>query len=125
MGTYATELYNSDGKQYVKIDGYESIAFDNHGNIVKTLQFPPAQNNLSISYDSGKTWTSIGDADYFYGSVTEEGDIVNYTRADLTIRDGYVYTTAVYDINHEKSDDPLVTHAVRISIKTGAQEILD
>ena len=46
------------------------------GNIVKTLQFPPAQNNLSISYDSGKTWTSIGDADYFYGSVTEEGDIV-------------------------------------------------
>ena len=125
MGTYATELYNSDGKQYVKIDGYESIAFDNHGNIVKTLQFPPAQNNLSISYDSGKTWTSIGDADYFYGSVTEEGDIVNYTRADLTIRDGYVYTTAVYDVHHEKSDDPLVTHAVRISIKTGAQEILD
>ncbi len=43
----------------------------------------------------------------------------------LEIRDGYVYTTAVYDINHEKSDDPLVTHAVRISIKTGAQEILD
>ena len=125
MGTYATELYNSDGKQYVKIDGYESIAFDNHGNIVKTLQFPPAQNNLSISYDSGKTWTSIGDADYFYGSVTEEGDIVNYTRADLTIRDGYVYTTAVYDVHHEKSSDPLVTHAVRISIKTGAQEILD
>ena len=125
MGTYATELYNSDGKQYVKIDGYESIAFDNHGNIVKTLQFPPAQNNLSISYDSGKTWTSIGDADYFYGSVTEEGDIVNYTRADLTIRDGYVYTTAVYDVHHEKSNAPLVTHAVRISIKTGAQEILD
>ena len=125
MGTYATELYNSDGKQYVKIDGYESIAFDNHGNIVKTLQFPPAQNNLSISYDSGKTWTSIGDADYFYGSVTEEGDIVNYARADLTIRDGYVYTTAVYDVHHEKSSDPLVTHAVRISIKTGAQEILD
>ena len=45
--------------------------------------------------------------------------------SSLEIRDGYVYTTAVYDINHEKSDDPLVTHAVRISIKTGAQEILD
>ena len=125
MGTYATELYNSDGKQYVKIDGYESIAFDNHGNIVKTLQFPPAQNNLSISYDSGKTWTSIGDADYFYGSVTENNDSTSYAPADLSIRDGYVYTTAVYDINHEKPSDPLVTHAVRISIKTGAQEILD
>lgn len=125
MGTYVTELYNSDGEQYVKIDGYESIAFDNHGNIVKTLQFPPAQNNLSISYDSGKTWTSIGDADYFYGSVTENNDSISYAPADLSIRDGYVYTTAVYDINHEKSDDPLVTHAVRISIKTGAQEILD
>lgn len=125
MGTYVTELYNSDGEQYVKIDGYESIAFDNHGNIVKTLQFPPAQNNLSISYDSGKTWTSIGDADYFYGSVTENNDSISYAPADLSIRDGYVYTTAVYDINHEKSSDPLVTHAVRISIKTGAQEILD
>ena len=125
MGTYATELYNSDGKQYVKIDGYESIAFDNHGNIVKTLQFPPAQNNLSISYDTGKTWTAIGDADYFYGSVTENNDSISYAPADLSIRDGYVYTTAVYDINHEKSSDPLVTHAVRISIKTGAQEILD
>lgn len=125
MGTYVTELYNPDGEQYVKIDGYESIAFDNHGNIVKTLQFPPAQNNLSISYDSGKTWTSIGDADYFYGSVTENNDNISYAPADLSIRDGYVYTTAVYDINHEKSSDPLVTHAVRISIKTGAQEILD
>lgn len=125
MGTYVTELYNSDGEQYVKIDGYESIAFDNHGNIVKTLQFPPAQNNLSISYDSGKTWTSIGDADYFYGSVTENNDSISYAPADLSIRDGYVYTTAVYDINHEKSSDTLVTHAVRISIKTGAQEILD
>lgn len=125
MGTYVTELYNPDGEQYVKIDGYESIAFDNHGNIVKTLQFPPAQNNLSISYDSGKTWTSIGDADYFYGSVTENNDSISYAPADLSIRDGYVYTTAVYDINHEKSSDPLVTHVVRISIKTGAQEILD
>lgn len=125
MGTYVTELYNPDGEQYVKIDGYESIAFDNHGNIVKTLQFPPAQNNLSISYDSGKTWTSIGDADYFYGSVTENNDSISYAPADLSIRDGYVYTTAVYDINHEKSSDPLVMHAVRISIKTGAQEILD
>lgn len=125
MGTYVTELYNYDGKLYVKIDGYESIAFDNHGNIVKTLQFPPAQNNLSISYDTGKTWTAIGDVDYFYGSVTENNDSISYAPADLSIRDGYVYTTAVYDINHEKSSDPLVTHAVRISIKTGAQEILD
>lgn len=125
MGTYVTELYNYDGKLYVKIDGYESIAFDNHGNIVKTLQFPPAQNNLSISYDTGKTWTAIGDADYFYGSVTENNDSISYAPADLSIRDGYVYTTAVYDIDHQKTSDPLVTHAVRISIKTGAQEILD
>lgn len=125
MGTYVTELYNSDGEQYVKIDGYESIAFDNHGNIVKTLQFPPAQNNLSTSYDSGKTWTSIGDADYFYGSVTEDGSSISYFPGALEIRDGYVYTTAVYDIDHQKTSDPLVTHAVRISIKTGAQEILD
>lgn len=125
MGTYVTELYNSDGEQYVKIDSYESIAFDNHGNIVKTLQFPPAQNNLSISYDSGKTWTSIGDADYFYGSVTEDGSSISYFPGALEIRDGYVYTTAVYDIDHQKTSDPLVTHSVRVNLKTGAQEILD
>lgn len=125
MGTYVTELYNSDGEQYVKIDGYESIAFDNHGNIVKTLQFPPTQNNLSISYDSGKTWTSIGDADYFYGSVTEDGSSISYFPGALEIRDGYVYTTAVYDIDHQKTSDPLVTHSVRVNLKTGAQEILD
>ena len=125
MGTYVTELYNSDGEQYVKIDGYESIAFDNHGNIVKTLQFPPAQNNLSISYDSGKTWTSIGDADYFYGRDTEDGSSISYFPGALEIRDGYVYTTAVYDIDHQKTSDPLVTHSVRVNLKTGAQEILD
>lgn len=125
MGTYVTELYNPDGEQYVKIDGYESIAFDNHGNIVKTLQFPPAQNNLSISYDTGKTWTSIGDADYFYGSVTEDGSSISYFPGALEIRDGYVYTTAVYDIDHQKTSDPLVTHSVRVNLKTGAQEILD
>ena len=125
MGTYVTELYNPDGEQYVKIDGYESIAFDNHGNIVKTLQFPPAQNNLSISYDSGKTWTAIGDADYFYGSVTEDGSSISYFPGALEIRDGYVYTTAVYDIDHQKTSDPLVTHSVRVNLKTGAQEILD
>lgn len=125
MGTYVTELYNSDGEQYVKIDGYESIAFDNHGNIVKTLQFPPAQNNLSISYDSGKTWTAIGDADYFYGSVTEDGSSISYFPGALEIRDGYVYTTAVYDIDHQKTSDPLVTHSVRVNLKTGAQKILD
>lgn len=125
MGTYVTELYNPDGEQYVKIDGYESIAFDNYGNIVKTLQFPPAQNNLSISYDSGKTWTSIGDADYFYGSVTEDGSSISYFPGALEIRDGYVYTTAVYDIDHQKTSDPLVTRSVRVNLKTGAQEILD
>ena len=41
------------------------------------------------------------------------------------IRDGYVYTTAVYDIDHQKTSDPLVTHSVRVNLKTGAQEILD
>ena len=30
-----------------------------------------------------------------------------------------------YGINHEKSSDPLVTHSVRVNLKTGAQEILD
>ena len=73
----------------------------------------------------GKTWTAIGDADYFYGSVTEDGSSISYFPGALEIRDGYVYTTAVYDIDHQKTSDPLVTHSVRVNLKTGAQEILD
>lgn len=45
--------------------------------------------------------------------------------AELEIRDGYVYTHAVYDVFHDKTSDPLVTHEVRLNLKTGAQEILD
>ena len=125
MGTNVTELYDSDGKQCAKIDGYESIAISGD-IIVMTDYFMPTPNNLSISYDCGKTFTRFGNKDWFYGStLTEDGGYVTSASSSLAIRDGYVYTTAVYDINHEKSDDPLVTHAVRISIKTGAQEILD
>lgn len=124
MGSFVTELYGADGKQSATLYGYESIAISG-STIVETTKFPPTVNNLRLSTDGGKTWTSIGDADYFYGSVTEDGSSISYFPGALEIRDGYVYTTAVYDINHEKSSDPLVTHAVRISIKTGAQEILD
>lgn len=63
--------------------------------------------------------------DYFYGSVTEDGSSISYFPGALEIRDGYVYTTAVYDIDHQKTSDPLVTHSVRVNLKTGAQEILD
>ena len=58
-------------------------------------------------------------------TTAEDGSSISYFPGALEIRDGYVYTTAVYDIDHQKTSDPLVTHAVRISIKTGAQEILD
>ena len=123
-GTTMLELYGADGKRTMELDG--SAPFAISGNtIVKLRSFPPTTGNLLLSTDGGKTWTSIGDADYFYGSVTEDGSSISYFPGALEIRDGYVYTTAVYDINHEKSSDPLVTHAVRISIKTGAQEILD
>ena len=65
-------------------------------------------------------------SEWFYGSVTEDSSgSTSYALADLTIRDGYVYTTAVYDIDHQKTSDPLVTHSVRVNLKTGAQEILD
>ena len=124
MGSFVTELYGADGKQSATLYGYESIAISG-STIVETTKFPPTVNNLRLSTDSGKTWTSIGDADYFYGSVTEDGSSISYFPGALEIRDGYVYTTAVYDIDHQKTSDPLVTHAVRISIKTGAQEILD
>lgn len=125
MGTNVTELYDSDGKQCAKIDGYESIAISGD-IIVMTDYFMPTPNNLSISYDCGKTFTRFGNKDWFYGStLTEDGGYVTSASSSLAIRDGYVYTTAVYDINHEKSDDPLVTRSVRINIKTGAQEILD
>ena len=125
MGSFITDLYDTDGKKLSSINGYNAIAISGD-IIVMTDYFMPTPNNLSISYDCGKTFTEFGDKDWFYGStLTEDGTYVTSVDSSLEIRDGYVYTTAVYDINHEKSDDPLVTHAVRISIKTGAQEILD
>lgn len=125
MGSFITDLYDTDGKKLSSINGYNAIAISGD-IIVMTDHFMPTPNNMSISYDCGKTFTEFGDKDWFYGSaLTEDGTYVTSVNSSLEIRDGYVYTTAVYDINHEKSDDPLVTHAVRISIKTGAQEILD
>ena len=124
MGSFVTELYGADGKQSATLYGYESIAISG-STIVETTKFPPTVNNLRLSTDTGKTWTSIGDADYFYGSVTEDGSSISYFPGALEIRDGYVYTTAVYDIDHQKTSDPLVTHSVRVNLKTGAQEILD
>lgn len=125
MGSFITDLYDTDGKKLSSINGYNAIAISGD-IIVMTDYFMPTPNNLSISYDCGKTFTEFGDKDWFYGSaLTEDGTYVTSVNSSLEIRDGYVYTTAVYDINHEKSDDPLVTHAVRISTKTGAQEILD
>ena len=109
----------------MELDG--SAPFAISGNtVVKLLSFPPTTGNLLLSTDGGKTWSAIGDADWFYGSVTEDSSgSTSYALADLTIRDGYVYTTAVYDVHHEKSNDPLVTRSVRINLTTGAQEILD
>ena len=125
MGTFVTDLYDMDGKKLSSIQGYNAIAISGD-IIVMTDYFMPTSNNLSISYDCGKTFTKFGDKDWFYGSaLTEDGGYVTSVSSSLEIRDGYVYTTAVYDINHEKSDDPLVTRSVRINIKTGAQEILD
>ena len=125
MGSFITDLYDTDGKKLSSINGYNAIAISGD-IIVLTDYFMPTPNNMSISYDCGKTFTEFGDKDWFYGSaLTEDGTYVTSVNSSLEIRDGYVYTTAVYDINHEKSDDPLVTHAVRISTKTGAQEILD
>ena len=124
MGSFVTELYGADGKQFAILYGYESIAISG-STIVETTKFPPTTNNLRLSTDGGDTWTIIGDADYFYGTVTETGDSISYAPGALEIRDGYVYTTAVYDIDHDKTDDPLVTHNVRVNLKTGAQEILD
>lgn len=123
-GSFVTDLYGVDGKKIASIGGYNSIAISGD-TVVKTLQFPPAANNLYISYDCGGTFTPLGDKDWYYGAVKEDDSGVTYMSAELEIRDGYVYTHAVYDVFHDKTSDPLVTHAVRISIKTGAQEILD
>ena len=124
MGSLVTDLYGVDGKKIASISGYNSIAISGD-TVVKTLQFPPAANNLYISYDCGGTFTPLGDKDWYYGAVKEDDSGVTYMSAGLEIRDGYVYTHAVYDVFHDKTSDPLVTHEVRLNLKTGAQEILD
>lgn len=105
MGSFITDLYDTDGKKLSSINGYNAIAISGD-IIVMTDYFMPTPNNMSISYDCGKTFTEFGDKDWFYGSaLTEDGTYVTSVNSSLEIRDGYVYTTAVYDINHEKSDD--------------------
>lgn len=123
-GSFVTDLYGVDGKKIASIGGYNSIAISGD-TVVKTLQFPPAANNLYISYDCGGTFTPLGDKDWYYGAVKEDDSGVTYMSAELEIRDGYVYTHAVHDVFHDKTSDPLVTHEVRLNLKTGAQEILD
>ena len=124
LGSFVTDLYGVDGKKIASISGYNSIAISGD-TVVKTLQFPPAANNLYISYDCGGTFTPLGDKDWYYGAVKEDDSGVTYMSAELEIRDGYVYTHAVYDVFHDKTSDPLVMHEVRLNLKTGAQEILD
>ena len=123
-GSLVTDLYGVDGKKIASIGGYNSIAISGD-TVVKTSQFPPSANNLSVSYDCGDTFTPLGGKDWYYGSVKEDDSGVTYMSAGLEIRDGYVYTCAVYDVFHDKTSDPLVTHEVRINLKTGAQEILN
>ena len=123
-GSLVTDLYGVDGKKIASIGGYNSIAISGD-TVVKTLRFPPSANNLYISYDCGETFTPLGGKDWYYGSVKEDDNGVTYMSAGLEIRDGYVYTCAVYDVFHDKTSDPLVTHEVRINLKTGAQEILN
>ena len=101
MGSFITDLYDTDGKKLSSINGYNAIAISGD-IIVMTDHFMPTSNNMSISYDCGKTFTEFGDKDWFYGSaLTEDGTYVTSVNSSLEIRDGYVYTTAVYDINKQ------------------------
>ena len=90
MGSFITDLYDTDGKKLSSINGYNAIAISGD-IIVMTDHFMPTPNNMSISYDCGKTFTEFGDKDWFYGSaLTEDGTYVTSVNSSLEIRDGYV-----------------------------------
>jgi len=126
MGTYVTELYNSDGEQYVKIDGYESICFLITTAILsRRYSSRPRRTTCPFPMTAARLGRVSVMRTISTAASPEDGSSISIFPGALEIRDGYVYTTAVYDIDHQKTSDPLVTHSVRVNLKTGAQEILD
>ncbi len=123
MGSFVTELYGTDGKQSATLYGYESIAISG-STIVETTKFPPTQTTCASRPTAARPGRHRR-----YGLFLRQRHRGRHQcqllPRSLEIRDGYVYTTAVYDIDHQKTSDPLVTHSVRVNLKTGAQEILD
>lgn len=125
MGHYELLLFDESGAQTARYIHGGVIAVS--GGVAVTASFAPmpAVNNLSISRDGGESWESLGDSMYCYGvSVTTDGEQTTYTSVPLELRDGWVYTRGVYDLD-AASGAMLETKSVRVRLSDGATEVLD
>ena len=83
----------------------------------------PEPNNLRISRDGGESWEPLGDASYYYGTVTESDGVRSFADAPMLIRSGSLYTTAVAGLG-TPGETP-VTHSVKIDLTSGETQLLD
>lgn len=125
MGHSELLLFDQNGARTAKYIHSGLIAVS--GGIAVSAGFSPmpAPNNLQISRDGGESWEKLGDPGYCYGvSVTTDGEQTTYTGTSIAVRDGWVYTTGVYDLNVEFGTLS-VTKNVRVALATGETQVLD
>lgn len=125
MGHSELLLFNENGERVARYIHGGMIAVS--GGIAVSADFSPmpAPNNLSISRDGGESWEKLGDGGYCYGiSVTTNGEQRTYTATSVELRDGWAYTTGVYDLDVELGTQS-VTQKVRVDLVTGKTEVLD
>ena len=125
MGYFVLVLYDLSGQKTAEYSYKTSIAVS--GGIAVSMSYlpSPSPNNLRISRDGGESWEPFGDASYFYGTATDNGNGgTSFQDAPMEIRGGWLYTTAVCNLYNDPNDQPRAAYSVRIDLTTGETELL-
>lgn len=116
-------LYDLSGRKTAEYSYKGNIAVS--GGVAVSMSYlpTPEPNNLRISRDGGESWEPLGDASYYYGTVTESDGVRSFADAPMLIRSGSLYTTAVAGLG-TPGETP-VTHSVKIDLTSGETQLLD
>ena len=116
-------LYDLSGRKTAEYSYKGNITVS--GGVAVSMSYlpTPEPNNLRISRDGGESWEPLGDASYYYGTVTESDGVRSFADAPMLIRSGALYTTAVAGLG-TPGETP-VTHSVKIDLTSGETQLLD
>ncbi len=95
MGSNRTFRFHDDGS-YDELPANASTVMDGNLWVSADLSVPPHPGNLQISRDSGKTWASLGSADYTYCWYYEvrEGSTSGMVNGRIELIGGHAYLLA-------------------------------